>query len=256
MRYKIHFPAVEPFKLGQDEAFFTLVENNEEIKLRFHDYDELYKRPGLYEQLFYDRLKCSSPSKVTKILYQTLENSQSRFSELRVLDVGAGNGIVGEALSSLGVARLVGLDISQAACDSADRDRGGVYDAYYVVDLTNLSPEIKEEVKSWQFNCMVTVAALGFDDIPIKAFLEAFNIISDNGWVAFNIKETFLDNKDKTGFSLFIKNLIVSEYLDIYHLERYMHRLSIDGQPLYYYALVGKKNFSIPLDFLVQFKEE
>ncbi|MFH0897406.1 MAG: methyltransferase, partial [Candidatus Bathyarchaeota archaeon] len=87
-------------------------------------------------------------------------------------------------------------------------------------------------------------------DIPVPAFIEAFNLVEDGGWIAFNIKETFMDNRDTSGFSIFAKNLILTEHLDIYHMERYQHRLSIDGLPLYYFALAGKKNSSIPSNFL------
>eukprot|EP01008_Symbiontida_sp_HLA12_P000748 NODE_1763_length_553_cov_1.725581_g1749_i0.p1 GENE.NODE_1763_length_553_cov_1.725581_g1749_i0~~NODE_1763_length_553_cov_1.725581_g1749_i0.p1 ORF type:complete len:105 (+),score=11.02 NODE_1763_length_553_cov_1.725581_g1749_i0:3-317(+) len=97
---------------------------------------------------------------------------------------------------------------------------------------------------------MVVVAALGFGDIPAKAFIEAFNLIKAEGWVAFNIKETFLDDTDKTGFSLMIRELIFSEYLDLYHLERYRHRLSLDGTPLYYFSIVGRKNADVSRNFL------
>ena len=65
-----------------------------------------------------------------------------------------------------------------------------------------------------------------------------------------NIKETFLDHTDNTGFSRFIRELIFSEYLDVYQLERYTHRLSMEGVPLKYFALVGRLTASIPLDFL------
>ena len=97
---------------------------------------------------------------------------------------------------------------------------------------------------------MVTVAALGFGDIPAKAFIEAFNIIRSKGWAAFNIKETFLDNSDDSGFSKMIRELIFSEYLDVYYLERYRHRLSTEGEPLYYFAIAGKKNADVPYEFL------
>ena len=43
-----------------------------------------------------------------------------------------------------------------------------------------------------------------------------------------------------------IRDLIFSKYLDIYHLERYRHRLSMEGEPLYYYAIAGRKNDDIP----------
>ncbi|MFH0897407.1 MAG: methyltransferase [Candidatus Bathyarchaeota archaeon] len=249
-RYRVSFPAIEPHKLAQDEAFYYLEENGKELKLRFHEYDELYRRPGLYEQLFYDRLKCTSPQKIIELLYSTIGTSQPPFSELRVLDLGAGNGMVGERLSEYGVARLVGFDISEIAYKALERDRPGIYDAYYVADLTNLSEDVRRELTSWRLNCLVSVAALGFGDIPVPAFIEAFNLVEDGGWIAFNIKETFMDYRDTSGFSVFAKNLILTEHLDIYHMERYQHRLSIDGRPLYYFSLAGKKNSSIPSNFL------
>ncbi|MEJ2651694.1 MAG: hypothetical protein P8173_07865 [Gammaproteobacteria bacterium] len=96
----------------------------------------------------------------------------------------------------------------------------------------------------------VTVAALGFGDIPPKAFIEAINIIKTSGWIAFNIKETFFDASDESGFSRMIRELIFSKYLDVYHIERYRHRLSIEGEPLYYFAVAGRKNADVPAEFL------
>lgn len=170
----------------------------------------------------------------------------SSLSELRVLDVGAGNGMVGEVLMERGVSRLVGIDIAPEARDAMLRDRPGVYDEYYVGDLTNLPEQVRQELKAWAFDCMCCVAALGFGDIPADAFVAAFNLVADQGWVAFNIKETFLDAQDETGFSALIKTMIFSQYVDIYHMQRYRHRLSIDGKPLYYYAIVARKLRAYP----------
>jgi len=249
-RHRIRFPAADPHTLAQDEAHFTLIENSDkEVSIRFHDYAAIYERPGLYEQLFYDRLKCQSPQKVVDILRYTMETSSASFSELRVLEFGAGNGMVGEELARHGVARIVGVDILDEAKQAADRDRPGIYDAYYVLELGQPRSAPRIELSEWRFNCLITVAALGFGDIPPSAFREAFNYVEDGGWIAFNIKETFLDNRDTSGFSVFIKNLILTEYLDIYHLERYQHRLSIDGRPLYYFGLAGRKNSNIPESF-------
>ena len=250
-RYIIQFPRSDSQDLDQNEAFFYLKEpDGSKRRVLFHDYDEIFKSPGLYEQIFYERLKCQSPTKVTEILNSAVSQSQDNFSELRVLDLGAGNGIMGENLKKQGVARLVGVDVIPEARVAAERDRPGVYDAYYVADFCNLSDDQYEELSSWSFDCMTTVAALGFGDIPIKAFIEAFNITRSEGWVAFNIKETFLDNSDKTGFSNAIRELILSEYLDLYHLNRYRHRFSIEGEPLYYFAVAGRKNADIPPEFL------
>lgn len=249
-RHRIQFPQADSSNLHQDEAYFYLQDSGKPRKFRFHDYDEIYKVPGLYEQIFYDRLKCISPNKVASILEAALKQSEDHFTELRVLDFGAGNGMMGEELKKLGVSRLIGVDIIPEAYNATIRDRPGLYDAYYVEDFTRLDKDTKETIASWHCDCMVTVAALGFGDIPAKAFIEALNIIKSKGWVAFNIKETFFNNSDESGFSKMIRELILSEYLDVYHIERYRHRLSTEGEPLYYFAIAGRKNADVPEKFL------
>lgn len=252
-RHRIQFPVLEANALGQNDAFFYLQEGEERQRIRFHDYSEIYKREGLYEQLFYDRLKCQSPAKVTSILNASVAQANTNLSELRVLDLGAGNGMMGDELKKYGCARLVGVDIIPEARDAAERDRPSVYDAYYVQDLSDMHETEREEIASWSLDCLTTVAALGFGDIPPKVFIEAFNLIQERGWVAFNIKETFLNKSDDSGFSRLMRELIFSEYLDLNYLERYRHRLSIEGKPLYYFAIAGRKNANISKEFLGQF---
>ena len=65
-------------------------------------------RPGLYEQIFYNRLRCNSPVKVADLLKRALNTVREPVNEVRVLDLGAGNGMLGEVLKRDGVARLVG----------------------------------------------------------------------------------------------------------------------------------------------------
>jgi SAM-dependent methyltransferase len=249
-RHRIKFPPHDARDLEQDEVAFYVTENDKRVRLRFHDYDKIYSRPGLYEQVFYERLKCTSPKVVGEILKRTLAANKKNFNELRVLDLGAGNGIMGEVLKSYGVARLVGVDIIPEAREASIRDRPGTYDEYYVADFTNLSKELEEEIADWSIDCLTSVAALGFGDIPSSAFVRALQFVSPGGWVAFNIKETFLDNADTSGFSRIVRELISSEHLDIHHLERYRHRLSMEGAPLYYFALVAEKTAEIPAEFL------
>lgn len=240
-RHRIQFPPADVRELCQDEVYFYLLDGESKERIRLHDYDRIFSIPGLYEQVVYERLKCQSPATVAEVLRYSVSQSPQQLNELRVLDLGAGNGIVGEELKKQGVSRLVGVDIIPEAQAATDRDRPGIYDAYYVMDFCNLTDDDQDELKSWACDCLVSVAALGFGDIPSRAFLEAFNMISKEGWVAFNVKETFLDRSDDSGFSRLIRELIFSEYLDLYHLQRYRHRYSIEGEPLYYFALGGKK---------------
>ena len=78
----------------------------------------------------------------------------------------------------------------------------------------------------------------------------ALNIIESDGWVAFNIKDSFLDQNDNSGFSRMIRELIFSKYLNLFHLERYRHRLSIEGEPLYYFAITAKKVADVPTQWM------
>ncbi len=248
-RHRIQFPPADVRELCQDEVYFYLLDGGSRTKIRLHDYDRIYEVPGLYEQVVYERLKCQSPATVVEVLRDSVLPSQQQFNELRVLDLGAGNGMAGEELKKHGVSRLIGVDIIPEARAATERDRPGIYDSYYVMDFAQLSDEDRDELNSWSPDCLISVAALGFGDIPANAFLEAFNMIAKDGWVAFNVKETFLDRSDDSGFSQLIRELIFSEYLDLYHLKRYRHRFSIEGEPLYYFALGGKKAGDVSASF-------
>ena len=249
-RHHIQFPPADVRELCQDEVYFYLMDGGSREKIRLHDYDRIFDVPGLYEQVVYERLKCQSPATVVDVLRYAVSQCHQELNELRVLDLGAGNGMVGEELKKQGISRLVGVDIIPEAQAATERDRPGVYDAYYVMDFCNMSEDDRDELRTWSVNCLVCVAALGFGDIPTRAFLEAFNLVGKDGFVAFNIKETFLDRSDDSGFSQLVRELIFSEYLDLYHLQRYRHRYSIEGEPLYYFALGGRKLGDVSPEFV------
>ena len=256
IRHRIQFPPESAETLPQDEVFFHLSEGGDRVRLRFHDYASIYDRPGLYEQLFYDRLKCTSPSRVGDILRKTVEDNGQDATALRVLDLGAGNGMMGEVLKRTGVSRLVGVDIIPEARDACLRDRPGMYDEYYVADFTDLDQETCEEIDDWQIDCLTSVAALGFGDIPQRAFTQALDFVKPGGWVAFNIKESFLESSDSTGFSKLVRALLFSSSVEVHHIERYWHRLSMEGNPLNYFALVLRKKEPLPASLLEAVAED
>ena len=165
--------------------------------------------------------------------------------------VVAGNGMVGEQLADIGVESVVGVDILPEAAEATLRDRPGVYSDYRVVDLTDVPPVDDAFFSHAGFNCMTSVAALGFGDIPPEAFARAYNYIEDKGLVAFTIKENFVSETDPTGFNLLIRRMLDEGILDQPLAEhRYRHRLAVSGDPLYYLAYVAEKTADVPENWL------
>ena len=231
--------------MSQDAEWCVVQIDGEWRQYRFHDYEALYSVPGLYEKIIYEILQCDSPRVVRELLEAELSKSDDSGEELRVLDFGAGNGMVGEELANLGVRHIVGVDIIPEAAEAAGRDRPGLYERYHVVDLTDLSDRQMQDLRSHNFTAMTCVAALGFGDIPTEAFATAFNLVRTGGWVAFNIKEDFLSKEDESGFSRLIRAMLEDGTLEIRQRKRYQHRLATDQQALYYVAIIGTKKKDI-----------
>jgi len=249
---KIQLPTRSERRLEQNEEWCEIVLDGRRLRIRFHDYHEIYRIQGLYEQLFYDRLKCCSPWRVVDMLADVMADFSENPQQLRVLDVGAGNGMVGDELKALGIEKIVGLDIIREAKQAAQRDRPDVYDAYHIADLTNLPAEIERELRSARFNCLSTVAALGFEDIPPLAFIRALDLVEAPGWMAFNIKEEFLDESDPTGFCRLVRLLGREHIIQPQAYRRYRHRLGIDGTALHYVAMVARKLKPVPRKLLAE----
>src|SRR5829696_6970827 len=133
-RYELSFPEADT-KADQDSECCEIVVDGDTRRIRFHDYNEIYNLPGLYEQLFYDELKCVSPTVLTELLTDTMAETGVDPGTIDALDIGAGNGMVGEELAKRGIRSIVGVDIIQEAADAAERDRPDVYDDYFVDDL-------------------------------------------------------------------------------------------------------------------------
>jgi predicted TPR repeat methyltransferase len=248
--FEVEFPGGNGHALDQDQEWCLVREGDTERRVRFHNYDEVYTTPGLYEYLFYDKLKCDSPSVVCSLLDEAIREASVESADLTVLDLGAGNGMVGEQLRNLGVDSVVGVDIIPEAAKAAERDRPDAYEDYYVVDMAEVPAPVRDELSDKGFNCLTTVAALGFGDIPPEAFAEAFNLVRKGGWVAFNIKDTFLADSDSSGFSDLIGRLLDENRLNLVSSRRYRHRISVAGDPLYYTAFVARKVGDVPKDWV------
>ncbi|MEA2191717.1 MAG: hypothetical protein QOI73_1838 [Solirubrobacteraceae bacterium] len=233
--------------LDQDEEWCEITIRGERRRIRLHDYAEIFNVPGLYETLFAERLDCDSPRVVCDLLREQLVEAGIDPAQLTALDFGAGNGMVGEMLDELGIGTIVGLDLLEEARRAALRDRPGLYEDYHAIDLTDMDAGERAELRDVDFDCLTCVAALGFGDIPPVAFAEALNFVSDGGWVAFNVRDRFFDEQDPTGFGGFLQQLFRVGVLEERARVRYTHRVSVDGEPLHYLAVIACKRKPVPM---------
>lgn len=243
-------------RLGEDEEWCEVVTGGEKRRIRFHDYADVIGIPGLYEELFCDRLEYCSPSYMVNLLDSVVREYREDLAWFRVLDVGAGNGAVGDELRAVGVESVVGVDVLPAAKEAADRDRPGVYDGYHIVDLTDLPESEEVKLRQMDLTCLTTVSSLGFDDLSPLAFTKALDLIATPGWLAFNLKEDFLRERDSSGFSRLIRLLNRDGYIQTLCYRRYQHRVSIAGEPLFYVAVVSRKLKDLDSDLLESLKGE
>ena len=240
--HTVRFPAQTPEDLSQDQEWCEVTIDGEPRKIRFHDYGRIYEVPGLYEHIFYEKLKCESPTVVSDLLAEAIREAGQDPAEMPVLDLGAGNGIVGEALRARGFAEVVGVDIIPEAGEAARRDRPDVYADYFVCDMTDPGEEIQAKLEARRFQVMTSVAALGFGDIPPEVFTAAYDLVEDGGWIAFNIKDDFLGEEDESGFQDLIRGMLRGRGgIEQRGRRKYRHRLDVAGEPLCYEALVGVK---------------
>lgn len=237
--------------VDQDQEWCEILEDGEWRRVRFHDYDEIYNIPGFYEKLFYEVLECDSPRTLRNLVAEELEASERDGGDLRVLDLGAGNGMVGEQLAQLGVREIVGVDIIEEAAEATERDRPGIYSDYVITDLTQPPAEVRNKLAELRCNCLTSVAALGFGDIPPQAFAQAFSLIETEGLIGFSIKESMIGDKtDHSGFFDLVDTALGDGTMELSRSRRYQHRLAITGEPIYYIAMIAHKRGELPPEAL------
>jgi hypothetical protein len=226
------------------EEFFWLIENGKERKVKLHDYSQMYSVPYLYEHLM-GKLEAKSHTVLSSLLIDKVTQSGIAIEDLVILEVGAGSGMVGKALADLGVKSIVGLDILPEAAEAAQREVPGVYENYYVEDLTQSSKKTLDTLNSRGFNCILCGSALGFNHIPAIAWSRAFNMIAPNSFIAFNVQTERWEDKGENSFSAWHPWVTKTDIFEITQTHNYQHRFYMDGRSLDYVAIIGRKKGNI-----------
>ena len=223
-----------------EEAFLVEFASGRSERMRLHEYDRVYAVPGLYEEVVQRLLECASPATIADVLLRVAEQEGRPAHLLRVLDLGAGNGIVGEELRARGVEVLAATDSAINARDAANRDRPGLYSAYVVGDASGV-PELGTLVRELGINCIVCAGALGVAHIEAHSFAELWELLPPGALFALTVHEDLADpGASDIGDELAVLRADGSG-TEIVVWERFRHRLTMAGKPIHYLAIGARK---------------
>lgn len=157
-------------------------------RMRIHEYERVFAVPGLYEEVVQHRLACRAPGIVAELMATGADALGWDRGDVRVLDLGAGNGVSGEALAAVGLRPVAGVDILPAARDAALRDRPGLYATYLAVDLTALSDADARALGDLRPNAISIVGAVGHGHLPAAALSAALGLLSGEALLAYGME--------------------------------------------------------------------
>ena len=107
--------------------------------------------------------------------------------EAKVLDAGAGTGLIGEVLSNLGFRDLVAMDLSMGMLKEAQRK--GVYGEYHQMVMGE-----PLDFATDSFDAVVSVGVLTIGHAPAKSFCELVRITKPGGHVVFTLRPRVYEN--------------------------------------------------------------
>jgi len=112
-------------------------------------------------------------------LVRLVEKTGNKISEVKVLDVAAGTGIVGKALWDVGFRHITALDFSREMLAVAKK-KGG-YENYIVSGMGNVIPEGMEPKT---FDCVIMVGGFAAGHVPLTSLHTMARLCKKGGIVA------------------------------------------------------------------------
>jgi hypothetical protein len=223
----------------QEEVVVRFADDGHEERVRVQDYARVYAVAGLYEAIVQDRLGCQTPDRVASMLARAARELDRPPRSVRVLDLGAGNGVSGQALAAQGLRPVVAIDTEPAARAAAIRDRPGLYEAYLITDVLALTPAEVRAIRGLAPTALACVGAIGLDHVPPAALPAALELLADDSLLAYTVSET---NRAVDGAEISARLSEIGSRWRIEELarERYRHRLSVTGQPIWWEAVVAR----------------
>jgi len=214
-------------------------DRTEEEIVHLHDYERIYRVPGLYEHIVQDLLGCRSPQVALEGFARALPRLDIDPAEVVLLDLGAGTGIVGELAREVRVRTVVGVDSLPAARAACLRDRAGVYDDYLIGDLSAPVPGLLERLRAHRPTALISTGAFGGTHAPPASLHAALGLLPAGAPVVFTIDERWMNTDGPGGFRGAVTQILDAGELALVERSRFQHRLSTAGDPIHYELIVG-----------------
>jgi len=230
-----------PAQNGKESAYCLVEELENTRQVRFKGDPRIWEWAGVYEHLVKRLLRGNAPAALARLLRRSLDRASMPPDQIRSVLLGAGNAWAASALRDEGVGSVVCVDAWMAAAAAAERDYRDAFDAYLVLDMRRLSEAQRDQLMEFDFNCLVSVDALGADEPAPNAFTEAFNLLAPGGWIALHLGEESVSGEIESRFARVVLHMIASGAFDVETRERYRHRLTTGGEPIYHHAFIGRK---------------
>jgi ubiquinone/menaquinone biosynthesis C-methylase UbiE len=146
--------------------------NHEELAVCYDAWAETYEKDVLSYGYTY----------MNPVMLAGLTGRHVKVNSEKILDAGAGTGMVGEILSLMGHKKIVGIDISDCMLEFADKK--GVYH-----QLHNMVLGEKLDFADNSFEATVSMGVFTPGHAPPKSFEELVRVTAPGGHVIFTIRD-------------------------------------------------------------------
>ncbi|WP_088243527.1 class I SAM-dependent DNA methyltransferase [Calothrix rhizosoleniae] len=152
-------------------------QNNQELS---QNYDLWAKN---YDQDLEDEFGYFAPQPTVEVLVKYLPKSA------KILDAGAGTGLVGQLLQQRGYDDLEGMDLSPGMLEIARKQN--IYKALYEMALGE-----PLDFATDYFDAIVSVGTFTYNHAPSNSFDELLRITKPGGYIIFTLRLDFYEDSD------------------------------------------------------------
>ena len=149
--------------------------DNQELEERYDQWSKDYDRDLSTE------FEYRSPRRAAEILAAHVPR------DARILDAGAGTGLVGEILASMGYRRMVAMDLSQGMLEEARKK--GVYEDFHQMVMGETL-----DYETGSFDAVITVGVLTVGHAPASSLDELVRVTRPNGHIVFSLRPDVHEN--------------------------------------------------------------